>query len=300
MTAAVIGVIGLIAGALITGLLDYRAARSNRRTRARVAGNLIATELELAIKRLDLARDKNRWWGQDFPSERWKANADALAVDVRRTLIDELAEAYAMLESWNLERAEGRDPVPNATQIKEIKDHRTRLNALKCRLRSEVRAPLSARVYKPIRFTAVAIAAVVVATPFLIAGFVQRPVLTDATIAAALQEKIAGPELVNCSDTTDRWVCDVTDSSPRCRVEVGRSAAVARTVYATYAAKGAGAGCGGGNGSGTIEVGEGPDGPVAVAKTSQIERQMHASAVRLDMPEKGWFERTFSRLFEDE
>jgi len=300
MTTAVIGVIGLITGALITGWLDYRARLAARRARARVAGNLIATELGLAIKRFDLAEDKHRWWGPDFPSERWKANADALAADVPRTLIDELATAYAVLEGWNLERAEGGDPAPTSTQLGEIKTNKTELSSLESRLRSEVRRPLLARVRPPIRIAAVAIAAALVVTPFLVAGFVQRPVLTDATIAAALQEEIPGPELVDCSNAADRWQCDVTTVGRSCGLEAGGLASMPPGVYATYRTKGGGGGCGNAKGSGAVEVGEGPDGPVGVARTSQIERLMRAHAIRIDVPERSWFERTFSRLFEDE
>jgi hypothetical protein len=78
MTAALIGLIGIIAGALLGGLLTFGVEASKRRKTAYAAGSLIATELIIVIERMISAiperGDPVRWEG-DLPTTAWDARA---------------------------------------------------------------------------------------------------------------------------------------------------------------------------------------------------------------------------------
>jgi hypothetical protein len=110
MTAAVVGVVSVIAGALLGGVLNYQLARSRQRALARAARRRIAAELKLVADRLKSAADTGKWWSGALPSDTWKATVNDLAVEVKRDLIDELTDAYALVELWNSDCAEHGRP----------------------------------------------------------------------------------------------------------------------------------------------------------------------------------------------
>ncbi len=78
MTGALIGLIGVIVGALLGGLLTFGVEASKRRKVAYAAGSLIATELTIIINRLMSAFPESgqpeRWQGS-LPTTAWDARA---------------------------------------------------------------------------------------------------------------------------------------------------------------------------------------------------------------------------------
>lgn len=78
MAAALIGLIGIVAGALLGGLLTFGVETSKRRRSAYAAGTLIATELGVVINRLASAipesGDTQRWEGS-LPTTAWETHA---------------------------------------------------------------------------------------------------------------------------------------------------------------------------------------------------------------------------------
>jgi hypothetical protein len=84
MAAALIGLIGIVAGALLGGLLTFGVEARKRRQSAYAAGTLIATELGVIINRLVSAipesGDTERWEGT-LPTTAWEAHAADIVAD---------------------------------------------------------------------------------------------------------------------------------------------------------------------------------------------------------------------------
>jgi hypothetical protein len=300
MTAAVIGVIGVVAGALLGGLLNYQAERSRRRALACVAGNLIAAELNLAAKRVEGVIQGEGWAPVDFPTQVWKENAGALAMEVTPALIDELASAYALLELWDCEKNEGNDL--SAEKIDEITGEPKLFKSLATRVQAASRGS-GARFGRPIRVLVGAVALVAVTVAFLAVLFVPRTETTDATIANALQEQLSGATTVDCSKAEGRWHCDVSYS----RQPTGNCPSAATSLGGLGQAEvklvSSQSGCslpGVATEPSSYDVAEGSDGPVATPSPGQIERSIHRAAIQLDPPEKSFAERAISWLFSPE
>jgi hypothetical protein len=79
MTIALIGLIGVIAGALVAGLFTYQVERRRRIDTAQGAGHLILGELQVVSAKLE------RVTGQpdELPTEMWNARAGEVALDRR-------------------------------------------------------------------------------------------------------------------------------------------------------------------------------------------------------------------------
>jgi hypothetical protein len=102
MSAALIGLIGVVAGALLGGVVNSRLELHKRRTAALASGRLIANELASIESRMRAARNTNEWWEGKLPDEMWVKHAKALAVDIRSSLVDDnLAVVYRNIAIWN-------------------------------------------------------------------------------------------------------------------------------------------------------------------------------------------------------
>jgi hypothetical protein len=84
MPEALIGLIGVIAGALLGGVVNADLERRKRRAAAVAAGWLIVSELEVSVRRITSALEESQLWKGDLPNEAWKANASDLSFDLRR------------------------------------------------------------------------------------------------------------------------------------------------------------------------------------------------------------------------
>ena len=80
MAIAVIGLVGVIAGALLGGLVTLYVDRVKLRRQAVVAGRLISTELEAIRTRMQGSVNAGQWWVPDLPTEAWKSQQESLGV----------------------------------------------------------------------------------------------------------------------------------------------------------------------------------------------------------------------------
>jgi len=84
MTGALIGLVGVVAGALLGGLLTFGVEASKRRKTAYAAGSLIATELTVVIDTMKSAIPESgapqRWTG-DLPTRAWDVRAADLVLN---------------------------------------------------------------------------------------------------------------------------------------------------------------------------------------------------------------------------
>jgi hypothetical protein len=98
MTAALIGLIGVVAGALLAGLANYEVERRKRLDAARAAGLLIADELQVAVRRLKSAT-ADEWWAGELPTEAWKTNLKDLVHVLPDSVREDLRDAYNIIEA---------------------------------------------------------------------------------------------------------------------------------------------------------------------------------------------------------
>ncbi len=224
VTAALIGLIGVVAGALLTGWLNHRTEKGKRHLEASVAAQLVAAELEIASIKLKSATNANEWWPGELPAEQWRKNGPSLAGEVGEELLGELAATYALLEIWILEqRAAKANGIP-ADLLSALEENQEKIEGVATRLKNAMPPPSSGQAPKSIRFFAgaIAVGAVILAVGALgYAALVPRAETTNAAIAAALEQELPGEEIVYCSHNADRWHCGVSYPKQRrggCRV----------------------------------------------------------------------------------
>lgn len=116
MTAAFVGLIGVIAGALLGGLLNAALERQRRKVAAKGAGWLIAAELDSTVRRIESALDSGQWWRGDCPTEAWQNHAKDLAFEASRPLRE--SSTISPPDEWS-EPHESTDeePVPASSEV---------------------------------------------------------------------------------------------------------------------------------------------------------------------------------------
>jgi hypothetical protein len=112
MSVALIGLAGVLLGALVGGVINSYIESRRRLVAAQAAGLLIAAELATAERRIASAIKDGEWWKDKLPSDAWQASAKELAVGIRRTLLGRLYDVYTLLGMWNDSRT-GAFPDPN-------------------------------------------------------------------------------------------------------------------------------------------------------------------------------------------
>jgi hypothetical protein len=221
MTAAIIGLLGVVVGALLSGVASDLLERRKRRATALAAARAIATELRVAHAKFESATKPVRspsWWVGIPVTTAWQGQLSLLAAKAPNKVVDETARAYAQIESWIGER----DAANAAGATAPSDQQRTELNALLGNLETAivlldcfVSSPPGKRRREVIR---IAISAAVVLTvfAFLTMLFLPRADVTASTVAAAV-ERLEGPSsFVECDRAGSHWDCDVTHlSRPR-------------------------------------------------------------------------------------
>ncbi|MEN3285194.1 MAG: hypothetical protein V7607_6334 [Solirubrobacteraceae bacterium] len=81
MSDAVIGLVGVVVGAVVTGGVTAVGSWRARRRAARAALRLIHGDLMVALLLMERATNSDRWWAlpAELPTARWERHRDALA-----------------------------------------------------------------------------------------------------------------------------------------------------------------------------------------------------------------------------
>jgi hypothetical protein len=207
MTAALVGLIGVIVGGLLGGVASDIVERRVRRRSADAAGRVIAAELALAYARLNGAADAGEWWSGTLPTAAWRDHFAALAAEAPDDLIGELATAYALLESWNDEGESARVANTNPATEDFRKDAVTARQAKEALVRF-TRAGDDSGARKLVLSTA-AVAIAVAAFVLGVVLLVPRPNVNADTVAAAVEEAYGPRSLAECDPAADDWACTV-------------------------------------------------------------------------------------------
>jgi hypothetical protein len=237
---ALIGFLGVIVGALLTGVVGYRVERRRQQDSARVAARLIAVELETAIRILSAADLVHAPRAQHIVTEQWEGRgADLIAFLDRARLADGDAtvRGEAVHHATRLVRARSQPLSASVTrfigpaeriaaayntigifnrgELPEKEASRALLRdtyteAVKRLGEADVvvRGFLDSgrpRLYGRRAAQALALVAVALLAVVLI---VSRPYETDATVAASLAAAIPGQQAVQCGGLPgEAWEC---------------------------------------------------------------------------------------------
>jgi hypothetical protein len=111
MTVALIGLVGVVIGALLSGVISDLLDRRKQRTAALSAARAIVTELRVARAKLGSVTMPVRtpsWWVGTPVLTAWQGQLSLLAARAPAWVVDATANAYAKIESWVGEREEAR------------------------------------------------------------------------------------------------------------------------------------------------------------------------------------------------
>src|SRR5260370_14422937 len=102
MTEALIGLIGVVVGALFGGIVNSVNDRRKQVASGRVAARLIAEEIAQSRERLLSA--KRNWWEGDLPTTAWQAHVGdlALGIDLTNAELKDVFTAYTLIDRWNV------------------------------------------------------------------------------------------------------------------------------------------------------------------------------------------------------
>jgi hypothetical protein len=217
--AAVIGLIGLIAGAIVTGFLNLVLGEREKRARARVAAQLITDELTAADKKLvsaidatlqaPAAEDGERigfgWWLGDLPVDAMREFQPDLATSASPGLRKMLASAYRICVSRNDEHAAAR--TTPAGPKGDLQEDRQSLEKVRQQLEAAPKLRAPSQKLRATRRIAALIVSILVLALVLAALLVPRPDVNAATVASALQSRLGHDALVECSPRGSEWSC---------------------------------------------------------------------------------------------
>jgi hypothetical protein len=215
MSAALIGALGAIVGALIFGLATYYVDRRQKREQATPAANQILGELQLAIARLTGAVLARTWWESPLPDEAWNRNWGDLIneldgdVQVDREVKADVERAYGIINSLNGAKGSGAAPRFDefAKNIAPLEEARGSLIAWQARQETlQKQRRFRYRSYVLIPTISVGVLLVALA---LIALLVNRPDVNQATVSSALQTKLGENTFVDCAPQSSNWLCTV-------------------------------------------------------------------------------------------
>lgn len=252
VSAAIIGAVAVIVGAVFTGVASDIIERRKRRSAGRAAALAIAAELDLLASKLDSAAapgDEQAadadathelgWWVGVPPISAWRSSFDALAAVAPRELIRFVATAYGQAESWQAERGQAGDLPPNAAQVVQLKKDvelaeraRDDLNlfATASGWRKALRwTPDEPGWRKAVRWTP----ALLAISAFAIFLAVPRDDINTQTVATAVEQAYGPMSVAECDQVVSHWSCSVfTLAFPRA---VCLSGFMPRTVAASTA-----------------------------------------------------------------
>jgi hypothetical protein len=214
MSVALIGLVGVIAGALIGGWTNSWIEERKRLHDARGAKRLIAAEFEDAAICAETAIEEGRW-PEGLSDKEWQEGRGALLAAMDKAAVNKLTTAHGVVSDWikesQEEHAEPPDETATASYRRNVKFLREISKGL---ANGELKTERVARRRRRTYTTIGAVIGLAIVVVLAMAAFVPRPHLTDQTIASALQSKLGHGALVACREGEDDWLCKATFEPP--------------------------------------------------------------------------------------
>jgi hypothetical protein len=263
MIPALIGLIGVIAGALLGGIVNFVVDRQKQRRVARASGVLVDVELKAALVMVEAAAKERSWWPGELATDAWEQHSidfaigltnprpgtgessredsgsnvkggskieegsNKLAGESPRHILERLGAAYANLHSWNVRRAVAARHSHldiGDEAVKELLQEAAGLRAVRQSLAEDLKRLATPRPLRAVRRWLVIAAVAVVALLLL----VPHQVVNSTTVAAALQSGLGDRVFVRCEPNGDNWSCtEYQLSAPRSNCPVGISSTAA-------------------------------------------------------------------------
>lgn len=211
MSAALIGVFGVVAGALIGSAISIFVQRRQQVLTAARSGRLVAVELDRVVSLMEPTITEGLWWTRPLPSGVWQSHQIEVAAGIDDNLLKVLEEAYDIITSLNTQWP------PSASRAKPDDKQKQQLIKSQNYFRA-TRNRLSKRLITPTRYGRNAIRSFIVIIGVLvlalivllaIASFVPRVETSPSAVASALQSKLGPDEYVGCASRPGGWRCDV-------------------------------------------------------------------------------------------
>ena len=203
MTAAWIGLLGIILGTLLGGVTTLYIARRKNQQDAIIAGNLIMGELVAASASLTGAVTAKTWWESSLPNEAWTNNRQDFIAELNENAKKDLQKAYNIIDSLNGSKASGGDP-----NFVELQKNIAPLNKAK----TSIETWKANQKRRQFRYRAFVMAPVILAVTFVVALamfalVINRSNINQTTVSSALQSKLGGNAFVDCVPHDSDWIC---------------------------------------------------------------------------------------------
>jgi hypothetical protein len=233
MTPALVGLLGVVAGALLGGIVTIEVDRGRRRRLAIAAAHRVRIELEKAERTFNAARRTGLWWLGDVSEDAWRAHSDNLVAALRPDVLKAVQNAYVLIETWSAEwahrhqlalmryeavaqnypdKAVWHSPTIEKAKLEELRKDACALGSARSRLAGDTTRLQGSSAWVPIkrvlRWGAYG-ALVVIAICGVTALTIDRPYLTDVTVADELESKLGGNTRVDCDGSKGDWSCVV-------------------------------------------------------------------------------------------
>lgn len=216
VTEALIGLIGVVAGALLGGLVRVLVDRQRQQLRARVAARLIAAELGVVVRKLQSAVKTGGWWAGELPTQAWRGHLGDLAVVVSNADLNSVQAAYESIDTWNADKVAANKPNSD-----ELSRYQASFGTVRDRL-IHLSSPARSGLMVVVARWAMLVVAFLAAIGLLNAILAPRAYLDSAAVAAAVQSQFGNRVFVDCTPAGAEWSCSahqLSDSRAACQVE---------------------------------------------------------------------------------
>lgn len=199
MTAALVGLLGVIAGALLGGVVNYSVDRKKQRAAAQVAALLIARELRAAATKMGSAVTTKGWWQGCLPTgEKHRLQQVAFGMPA---VLAPVTDAYGIIAIWN---AAGRKEPPDLVRVAEgCKAIEGAQGHLERAMRPNPLPRWRWAARRPVQVAAT----MLVVLGALVGLVVQRPDLDEVSVASAIEFALGENAVVECDRLGDDWLC---------------------------------------------------------------------------------------------
>jgi hypothetical protein len=225
MTAALVGLLGVIAGALLGGVVKSKADRRLRRVEVVATARIMAIELRSTAFTLRTVVTSGEWWVGELPVRLWDARSLAVAYDLDEPKLGEVENTYRLLRNLNASTRSIRQ----AGYPRELTE-KTKSRLSDCATKAEDAASvlnrgqsdlLSKRQHERLRMNVGLIVAAILA--LVVAGsllFQTVPDRSEPAVSHALETALGTGYLADCDAAGNDWACQVLATAPGCPLEL--------------------------------------------------------------------------------
>jgi hypothetical protein len=213
VNAALIGLIGVVVGALLTGFASLWVEEKKRQRSAAVAAYLIADELATSYGRIESALDANpmQWWLGDLPTRAWQEHLKDLGFKASADSLQDLANAYIIIDRLNVDRGSDELPAKLVTELQTA--DLPAIKIVKDNLCTTAKSLSVNPKLRGLRRRSSQVAAALIFVVALIAVIVPHPDVNSTTMASVVESWFGNHSFASCDPHGVDWSCNVLQLS---------------------------------------------------------------------------------------